>query len=562
MAFVLPGYAWVLISGLSRRLNRIEQATLAFVTSLAFLSLLTAGLSLVTQHYLLFSLVISIAGALAIIGVYALKNRPKPIHFSSVKSLPKPFILCILIYAIFLAASFWSAPYYPTAEAPDLITHTHLTQTILAGDGRNVLFHGNIPVGLHFDAALVAYVLQVNSLEALRIVITPVLLVIVCLFLLSARRMFDSNSTAGIVVVAGALVLPVDLIHFLRIGTYPNLLEDCVILCLLWLLVLYVNQPSKALGFSMILLTIAGVFIHSSFFLFFSAALVSVPLIYFGFSRTHFRNYLWGLSYSATGLMVFAAVLWPFFRGNIDRIVGGYVELGQPLIPAFLWISYFNFSYDLGYFLGWVNVAALFAAVLLAVFMRKKSVWSVLLLVWLGIQFVSPLFSEQSYRFVLFGMLPASFIIGKGLAELRTWTLSLPDKLRTFKAWLVPLLLLVLILSGSLPGLVPKMVNPYQRSRQEAIFNSMQWLSQHSNCQVIASGGLWPDYLYLSALTSLNYTGDFFKPADVILAKSTEIGFSCIAVSTDNPYFNTFQANPNYLALYHNEKVWIFAISH
>ena len=226
LAFFLPGYAWVLISGLSRRLNRIEQATLAFVISLTFMSLLTAGLSLVTHQYLLFSLVVSIAGSILVLGVGIVKNRPKPIHFSGVKSLPKPFLLCLLIYAVFLATGFWSAPYYPTAQAPDLITHTHLTQTILAGGGRDVLLHGNIPVGLHFAAALVAYVLQVNSLEALRIVITPVLLVIVCLFFYAARRMFDSNSTAGIVMVVAAFVLPVDLIHFLRIGTYPNLLEE------------------------------------------------------------------------------------------------------------------------------------------------------------------------------------------------------------------------------------------------------------------------------------------------------------------------------------------------
>ena len=159
-------------------------------------------------------------------------------------------------------------------------------------------------------------------------------------------------------------------------------------------------------------------------------------------------------------------------------------------------------------------------------------------------------------------MLPASFIIGKGLAELRTWTLSLPDKLRVFKTWFVPLLFLVLILSGSLPGLVPMMVNPYQRSRQEAIFDSMQWFSQHNSCTVVASGGLWPDYIYMWALTSVNYTGDFVRPADVILGKSTELGFTCIAVSTDNQYFNTFQANPDYIAFYHNDLVWIFAISH
>lgn len=561
-AFFLPGYAWVLISGLSRRINRIEQATLAFVTSLVLLSLLTAGLSLLTQQYLLLSFVVSIASALLVLGIYALKNRPKHIRLSGVKSLPKLLLLCLLIYAIFLVMAFWFAPYYPTAEAPDLLTHTAVTQGILMGQGRNVLLHENFPVGLHFAAALLAYVLQVGSLEALRIVAAPVLLAVVSLFFFSARRMFASNSVSGVIVVVGSLVLPVDLIHFLRVGTYPNLLEDCVVLCLLWLLVSYVNQPSKALGVSMVLLSIGGVFVHSSFFLFLAAAVISAPIIYFTSSRTSFHNYLSGLLYPIAGLSLFAALLWPLFRLNLDRIIGSYVELGQPLVASVLRISYFNFAYDLGYFFGWVNVAALFAGILLIVFLSKKSVWSLFLFAWLGIQLVSPTFSEQSYRFVLFAMLPASFIIGKGLGEVRIWAATLPARLGKFKTWLVPLLLLVLILSGSLPSLIPKIVNPYQRARQEAVFDSMEWLNQQGNCSAVASSGLWPDYLYLQALTSLNYKGDFVKPADVVLQKSIEIGFTCAAVATNSPYFESFLTSPSYLELYHNDLVWIFDISH
>jgi len=543
-------------------MTAVEQATFAFVISLALLSLLTAGLSLVIQTYLIFSLIISIAGALTVLGTYALRNRPKPIQFSGLKSLPKPLMLCLLIYATFLVTSFWSAPYYPTAEAPDLITHSAVIQVILTGQGRSVLFHENLPTGLHFAAALVAYVLQVGSLEALRIVTAPILLAIVSLFYFAARRMFGSDSTSNIIVIVGSLVLPVDLIHFLRIGTYPNLLEDCLLLCLLWLLASYVNRPSKALGFSMILLSIAGVFVHSSFFLFLAAALISCPILYFTSSKTIFRSYLSGLLYPTGGLLLFATLLWPFLRANLARIIGYYVELGQPLIRSVLRISYFNFAYDLGYFFGWLNVAALFVGILCVAFVKKRSVWFVFLLVWLSIQFISPTFSEQSYRFVLFAMLPASFIIGNALGEVRTWNASLSAKLSKFKVWLLPLLLLVLILSGSLPGLIPKMINPYQRTRQEAVFDSMEWLKEQGNCSSVASSGLWPDYLYLMALTPIKYTGDFVKPPDIVLQKSIELGFTCVAVANNSPYFESFLTNPSYLELYHNNLIWIFAISH
>jgi hypothetical protein len=437
-------------------MNLAEQVTLAFVISLALLSLLTAGLSLVTQEYLLFSLIFSVGGSLTALGLYILTRGFRRIRPSNLKSLPRLLLLCLVAYCILLAASFWSAPYYPSAETPDLINHTHLIQAVLAGDGRNVLLHGNTPVGLHFVSALMAYVLQLAPLESLRIVGALVLLAIVSMFYSSARRMFDSDAAGSIIMLIGSFVLPADLIHFIRAGTYPNLLEDCLILGLLWLLVSYVDQPSKTVGASMSLLTVAGVFAHSSSFLFLAAAVISVPFVYLVAPRASFRNYVRALLYCLTALVLFAAVLWPFFRGNLGRITGAYVELGQPLALSVLHVSYFVFVYDLGYLLGWVNVALLFASVLVALFMSKKSVWSVLLLVWLGVQFVSPVFSEQGFRFVLLGMVPGSFIIGKGLADFGAWGKLGSTRWNNVKPRLLPILLIVLILSGSLPGLIPK----------------------------------------------------------------------------------------------------------
>lgn len=562
MVFFLPGYSWLLISGLIRSMHWLEQATLAFVISVALLSLLTAGLSLFTVHYLLLSLIISLVGSIAILGLYVWKNRVRSIRRLSLKPLPKPLALCLLIYVFLLVAGFWATPYYPPTEAPDLLTHAQVTQAILVGGGRNALLHEGFPIGLHFVSALAAYVLQVGSLDAIRIVTSPVLLAIVSLFYFSARRMFGSDRTAGVVVVVGSLVLPVDLNHFVRLGTYPNLLGDCLVLCLLWFLISYVNQPSRALGLSMIPLTIAGVFFHSSFFLFLAAAFISAPFIFCIASKTTFRNYARGLLYLVAGFSLFAAILWPLFSENIGRIIGSYVEVGEPLIPSVLRISYFNFIYDLGYFFGWVNVAVLFAGILFSVFLGRKNLGSLLILIWLGIQFVGPTFSEQSYRFVLFGMLPASFIIGKELAEVRSWANPFSGLSKRFTALALPLLLLILILSGSLPGLIPRMINPNLRVRQEAIFDSMQWLGGgQSNCRVVASSGLWPDYLYVSVLTNIKYSGDFVKPPAVMLQKSIQLGFSCVAVADDSAYFSSFQTSRNFVVLYRNQLVWIFLIT-
>lgn len=104
------------------------------------------------------------------------------------------------------------------------------------------------------------------------------------------------------------------------------------------------------------------------------------------------------------------------------------------------------------------------------------------------------------------------------------------------------------------------MINPYQRTRQVAVFDSIQWLKQ-SNCTAVASTGLWPDYLYLTALAPIKYTGEIVKPSDIALQKSTQLEVTCVAVATDSPNFEAFRTNPGYRELYHNNMIWIFLIT-
>lgn len=106
------------------------------------------------------------------------------------------------------------------------------------------------------------------------------------------------------------------------------------------------------------------------------------------------------------------------------------------------------------------------------------------------------------------------------------------------------------------------MINPSLRLRQEAIYGSMQWLGGgQSNCTVVASSGLWPDYLHISALTNIKYSGDFVNPPDVMLQKSMQLGFSCVVVTDDSAYFPSLQTNRIFVELYQNQLVWIFLIT-
>jgi hypothetical protein len=124
------------------------------------------------------------------------------------------------------------------------------------------------------------------------------------------------------------------------------------------------------------------------------------------------------------------------------------------------------------------------------------------------------------------------------------------------------LVLLLLIVSGVFPSLAVEAYNPDRRAYQSAIYESMVWL-EHSDCAVsrVASVGLWPDYQYLPALTGIPYAGDFVKPPDYLLQKSTLLGFHCLAVNTSNQYSQSFADNSSFQKEHSNQIVVIYLIS-
>jgi len=73
-----------------------------------------------------------------------------------------------------LIVLFWSVPYYPTAEASDLLYHARVIQAIVEGNARPELLQANYPIGLHFVTAVLASLLQALPLDALRILISSV----------------------------------------------------------------------------------------------------------------------------------------------------------------------------------------------------------------------------------------------------------------------------------------------------------------------------------------------------------------------------------------------------
>lgn len=125
---------------------------------------------------------------------------------------------------------------------------------------------------------------------------------------------------------------------------------------------------------------------------------------------------------------------------------------------------------------------------------------------------------------------------------------------------IIPLLLIVLALSGSLSTLIPRVYNPYGRSLQEAVFESMIWLKGSPCVSGVASSGLWSDYQYLPALTGITYPGDFVKPPEVVLQKSTQLKFNCVVVAVRSEYFGLFHVSSKFESEYQNQTLEGFMI--
>jgi hypothetical protein len=170
--------------------------------------------------------------------------------------------------------------------------------------------------------------------------------------------------------------------------------------------------------------------------------------------------------------------------------------------------------------------------------------------------------STEGWRFILLSLVPGSFLIGDLLAALFASQIDFLRRGTTTKSLklFAPLLLVILVLSGTFIPLLPRVYAPENRNRQEEIFNSMYWLKQNDQGNAVASVGLSSDYRYLQTLTGIVYVGDFNESANSTVAASRGANFSYVAVAVQNSQFPTFQSSSMVVEKYRNSIVAIFFI--
>jgi len=569
VVFFLPGYAWLFAWGLTQSLGRFGSVALSFVLSICFVSLMAAALSFVTTQYLEYSIVVLFVVPAVVVLLSALMQHKLPVFaMPSANFTLLLVLLSVLIYAVFLIAVFWSAPIYPASFASDPVTHAQIVEAIFNGGGRSVITHSSYAVGLHFAAAVLMNLLGTNSLQALRILVSFAILASIVLIYASARELLGDEKLAICALIVGAFAMPADAMHLTLIGTYPNIVVDSIIFAALFSIFSNMTKPTIRIWPSLAILSLEGVFTHSSYILFLGVLVLTSPIIWWLFRKAHVSTrYLKGVGYAISGVLLGVIAASAFFLKNLERPLQGYNVVGTGTIPqavAVLPILYESFARNLVFLIKPINLIAILVGIILIGIRQRSRIGQVFVASWLIALVLLCFVSGQTDRFVLFAILPSTFIVGNLVGNIpdprAKWKNKIPRLLDRRAA--ASLIILLLVATGGFLPLLATAYDPANRIHQEQVFASMEWMKQNG-CTAAASVGLG-DYRYLTALTGLPYTTTLVENTtpNKVLQESVSAGFNCVAMGTTNPIYQSFVADKAFQAKYRNSEIAIFVITH
>lgn len=565
LVLLLPGFAWLLLSGLLKRLNTFGAIAFSFTLSICLLSLTSAFLSLLTSSYLVYTIAgAAVLSTITVAAYFWQRGFGNPL--TERVNVSPLLLLCLVVYAVLLLAFFWSTPYYPTTSDP--ITHAQVTQSISSGEGRSVLLHTNFPVGLHFDAAILMTLLGTTPLQSLGVLISLVLLTTLVLVFVSAKALFGNENLAALTTFVGAFILPVDAMHLILIGTYPNLVDDALVFAAVFLLFSYVREPSFSVGVTLALAGLTGVFMHSSFLLFLTALWLMLPIVFFVLrGRREVGLYFQGCIYSTLGILVVAIIALPFLKGNVERVFAGYSLFhfvsgaNTPQTLQLITVVYETLAWNLVVLIKPLTLIAIVLGIILVAKKGGQLIGQTFAVCWFAVLVILSFLSAQTDRFVLFCMVPSIFLVGNLVGNI-----PLPEKTRlrmVNRRVIAGCVLIVLAAFGAFLPLIPVAFSPSRRLHEQDIYESMEWLQQNRCPSGVASLGLGFDFRYLPVLTNLQYLGSLPSTtnSDQVLQESRVMGFGCVVMQTDNPNLHSFEVNQAFQERYRNTEVVILFIT-
>jgi hypothetical protein len=321
-----------------------------------------------------------------------------------------------------------------------------------------------------------------------------------------------------------------------------------------------VKKPNLAIGVTLALLVLGGLFIHSTFVALLASLWLALPVFYY-FYKSSARDYLKALLFATGGLLSLAVLFGSFLAANLDRILFGSYGAGSaaPPTPIVLTLQSAVWNY---FALGGLLAPILIVAAITRILLRRKASTAIAFIcVWLGTLAIAMIVSTEGWRFILLSLVPGGFLVGDLLASLFGHQIKIQRHeigSRQFRLF-ASLLVVVLVASGSFIPLLPRVYAPQNRSRQQAVFDSMYWLKENDHGNAVASVGLASDYEYLQILTGIPYVGDYNESASSIV-QSRGVNFAYVAVALQSPQFPTFESSSMVEQKYQNSVVAIFFI--
>jgi len=570
LIFLCPGLLWTIVFSSWRTMRSIEVLAMSFGFSCIATPLVLAGgawIGFVVPPWML-TLLSAVCGIVAGTFLVIQLLRGKGVSIEILK-VGREDAAALIVFALHLGLVCFYFIKYPILDKiflHDPVWHTSTALQIVESGGRTLLQTFEYPLALHFTLSLVLRYLEGEPVMIVRSTLAAIESLTCIMVYIAGSRVLQNRLYGFFCSLTYAVIMPVGLIHLVRIGTYSNILANLYTLYAIYVLATAIKNPDLRSQLTLAVVGVALAFTHFSSFIFISFVWVFLPIVYV-FFRGIWRAYV--ISSLSLSLGLLSLLL--FIPNLIYRISFVLSGLYTVLLPsdAFFALLYFHVPFlGLMYaFVGLPNFAVLLGSCILLFKKFRESPWYAFIVSLFIYTSVLSLQSENVWRFALYAIFVGIFLVGyflsKSMLSIYHWASNLSPHAIINKInsrGILAILILGLITTGPTFRFVNDTVRDSMGSRQLAIYASMKWAEENTsgNSSFLSVGIL--EYIYLPVVANRTFRGDYEIPPEEVYSLSKQEGIDYVAVSTRDERLEAFRSNELFELMFGNEYVLIFHI--
>ena len=593
--FLLPGFSLLMGLRVEGYFRRFEFAFLCLLLSLALLPFFMIVLDLVGIGVSLFLAVLAVVGFGFAMYILRLTARSK-IKFEKINVPLKSDLLALLIsigVCTVFGFSFISFPVFHPNLSIDPVIHSYMVLQILEyGHILNLGSYPSLlgampglplatrPLGFHALAFLVYAFSETEAIFAVRYfgAFLVCLIPLFCYFV--ALRLFRKWLIGVFACFVSAFIVPYGLVHFLGMGTYPNVLADLLFLAMLYFIGLFVDTgrwrlliPISVIGCSLLLA-------HSMSPGYLFILWLFIPLGPFLSRRIAvLRRWVVSCAFAAIGIFLaipfvsrFYNVALAWFSGLLVPTGTGGMFLVLPSEEPFT--SIFGVSQFLGLYYLWLGPVGFILLVMAVIYIlwKARGYWRGFIVFWFAFLFflsLYPAFSRHFYRISALALIPSMLIIslflGMFLIQFLEKTIRFKDYLKKYNLFyrraILVLFLLIMIASGSFcPYMAHIIGSTTLNEKQWASYKAMAWLRTNSapNASVISVES--PLFEYTPAVAGRSFKGDFSFDSSGAYDMAKRTSSSFVVVNRLSEFAQGFELDSRFFKVYENQYVCIYIV--